>query len=417
MRGSFLLNFKGLAAARPWPVYLMALSVPISMAATSVSKLLVVLFGLVVLVEGLARHHRLAQLKAFRSFPLILGMLAALALSLAWADASLGDALASLGKYGKLLIIPLVLVLVRSRREALLALACYLGAETFVLFSSVLLGLGVALPWRIATLSPASVFSSYLDQSIMTAGFAALCWHLRAEFPRRWGPAAAVGLALLAIVNVMFQLPGRTGQLCAIAAVSLAVFWALPRRWRLGALAFPLVLVAFALVVSPQFKDRAARVFNEGQAYEQKNEVMTSTGLRLNLWRSAAQAIAERPLAGWGVGSWSRQYLRLDHGRDTGYRGSGGNPHQEFLLWGVHLGLSGIALMVALLFVMAWDGRRFGAPEQRGLLSLLAVLTVACLFNSTLYDALIGDYFCVLLGVLFALGLYTRPAPPIVAAA
>ena len=417
MRGSLLLNFKGLAAIRPWPVYLMALSVPVSMAATSVSKFLVVLFGLAVLVEGLAHRHRLAQLRKFASFPLILAMLGALALSLAWADASMADALAGLGKYGKLLVIPLVVVLVRSRREALIALGCYLAAETFVLLSSVLLGLGVALPWRIATLSPASVFSSYLDQSIMTAGFAALCWHLRAEFPRRWGPAVAVALALLAILNIMFQLPGRTGHLCAIVAVSLALFWALPRRWRIGAVAFPAVLVGLALVASPQFKDRASQVFEESQGYQQRNEVMTSTGLRLNLWRSATRAIAERPLTGWGVGSWSRQYQRLDNGRDTGYRGSGGNPHQEFLLWGVHLGLPGIALLVALLATMCWDSRRFAPPEQRSLISLVAVLAVACLFNSTLYDALIGDYFCVLLGVLFALGLYPRPAPPVVAMA
>ncbi|MBI2770849.1 MAG: O-antigen ligase family protein [Burkholderiales bacterium] len=387
------------------------------MAATSVSKLLIVLAALAVLAHGLGVRQRMVPLKKFVSIPLIVLMLAVLALSVGWSEASTGDALSSLAKYGKLLVIPLVLVLVRNRHEALVALACYLAAEAFVLFSSVLLGLGVPLPWRIATLSPASVFSSYLDQSIMTAGFAALCWHLRAEFPRRWGPTVAVALALLAIVNVMFQLPGRTGHLCAIAAVSLALFWATPRRWRLGAMAFPVLLVGLALVVSPQFKQRATMAFDESQAYEHKNEVMTSTGLRLNLWRSAAQAIAERPVTGWGAGSWSRQYLQRDNGRDLNYHGTGGNPHQEYLLWGVHLGVPGIALLIALLGGLAWDSRGFAVPEQRGVLSLVALLAVACLFNSTLYDALIGDYFCILLGVLFALGLYPRPAPPAAAAA
>jgi hypothetical protein len=34
---------------------------------------------------------------------------------------------------------------------------------------------------------------------------------------------------------------------------------------------------------------------------------------------------------------------------------------------------------------------------------------VACLFNASIYDALIGDFFCVSIGLLLALGL-SKPA-------
>jgi len=34
---------------------------------------------------------------------------------------------------------------------------------------------------------------------------------------------------------------------------------------------------------------------------------------------------------------------------------------------------------------------------------------VACLFNSSLYDALIGDFFVVTMGLLLALGLRNGP--------
>ena len=45
--------------------------------------------------------------------------------------------------------------------------------------------------------------------------------------------------------------------------------------------------------------------------------------------------------------------------------------------------------------------------------SALLALAVACLFNSTLYDGLIGDFFCVLIGLLLALGLSKPAGPPL----
>jgi O-antigen ligase len=40
---------------------------------------------------------------------------------------------------------------------------------------------------------------------------------------------------------------------------------------------------------------------------------------------------------------------------------------------------------------------------------MLAIFAVVCLFNSTLFDALIGDYFCFQLGLLLALGVFSPP--------
>jgi O-antigen ligase len=96
--------------------------------------------------------------------------------------------------------------------------------------------------------------------------------------------------------------------------------------------------------------------------------------------------------------------VRLDEGRDLNHKGTGGNPHQEFLLWGVHLGIPGMALLAAFFVALVHDARRMAMPVRRSLLSMIAVLFVACLFNSVLYDALIGDFFCIVLAALFVLG-------------
>ncbi len=38
---------------------------------------------------------------------------------------------------------------------------------------------------------------------------------------------------------------------------------------------------------------------------------------------------------------------------------------------------------------------------------MVAIFAIVCLFNSTLFDALIGDYFCFILALLLALGQLT----------
>jgi len=339
-------------------------------------------------------------------------MLAALAASLAYTSAPYPQALTDLGKYGKLLVIPLILVLVRTRREALIALGVYVVAQTLVVATSYLLTAGLTLPWvpKISRTSAGTVYSSYLDQSIMTAGLAALCWHLRHEFPGRHGSKLAIGLALLCLLNVMFFLPGRSGQMALIAGVSLALFWAVPGRGRPLALLAPLVLVAGAMAVSPSFRDRLSAVVSESRAYQQGDQALTSSGIRLNFWQRSIEALGERPLTGFGVGSWNHEYKRLEGSSLSPHSASVRNPHQEYLMWGVQLGVGGIALLLAFLLMLARDAWRFSPDVRHATLSLIAMLAVVCLFNSTLFDALIGDYFCVLIGLLLVLGLQDTPA-------
>lgn len=400
---------------RPWPVYMMATAVPISLAATSISKLLVLLFGLVVLAIGIGRHQRLAHLSQMRTPAMILLMLAALALSLTYTTAPSMLAMSELGKYGKLLVIPLVLVLVCTRRQALIALTLYGVAQLLVVFTSYLLSSGMALPWvpkpDSVRLSIGTVYSSYLDQSIMTAGLAALCWNLRREFPGRMGRALAIAVAAVCAINVLFFLPGRSGQAALLAAIALAIFWALPMRLRPVALLAPLVLIGVAMAVSPAFRDRLTSVVSESRAYSHGDRSLTSSGIRLNFWQRSLEAIAESPVTGTGVGSWNFEYRRLEGAGLSPHSAAVRNPHQEYLMWGVQLGLGGIVLLVAFLLIMARDASRFRPDVRHATWSFVAILAVVCLFNSTLFDALIGDYFCVLIGLLMVLGLQPAAAP------
>lgn len=399
---------------RPWPVYLLAAAIPVSLAATNIAKLLALLACVVILAGAVLRRTPVLALGRLWCVPLILLMLALTALSLFWTSAPASEALGDVIKYSKLLLIPAVVLLVRTPREAFMALGIYLAVQGFVVFTSWLLYLGIPVAWvpSAPRNSSATVYSSYLDQSIMTAAFLAMCWHLRSYFPGRHGPWIAIALAAAALVNVLGMLPGRSGHMATIAVLSLAMLWALPRRWRLAGLMAPVLFAGLAMTVAPQFNTRLSMAIEEATAYKTQNDATTSSGQRLNFWRRSLQAIAEKPLYGHGAGSWNREYRRLENYNPSPVTAEVRNPHQEYLLWGVHLGVGGIVLFVMFLVALLRDSQGFSVPVRRATHSVVAVLAVACLFNSSVFDALIGEFFCIVLGLLLAFGLQERRPSP-----
>jgi O-antigen ligase len=318
-------------------------------------------------------------------------------------------------KHLKLLQILLLVYLVRTVREAHLALKLFVFAQVFILASSWMLAAGIPVPWVFNAQDLAThyvVFSeSYLDQSIMLATLAGVVWHLHTDW--KWSRYLGAAIAMAALLNVLLLLPGRTGYVACFVVAGLAGLWGLPvrARWALivGA---PLLLALTIAMGSNKISKRFTEVAHEAQNYSQHGATDTSSGWRLNAWRRSIQAIGINPWIGYGVGSWTPAVKRLDGDKaiaDFGV-GNSSNPHQEFLLWGVELGVIGPLLLVALLLAMALDARQFPTAVKRATLTAVAVTAVACLFNSSLYDALIGDYLCTALGLLMALGVQTRIA-------
>ena len=250
---------------------MLAASIPLSLAATNIAKLLALLASLMVLAAAIRRRQPDEALARLKSVPAVLLMLAAMALCLAWTTEPGPQALGDVVKYSKLLLIPAIALLVRTPGQALLAVGIYIASQTFVVATSWLLYLGAPVFWVPAVRnSVATVYSSYLDQTIMTAGFAAICWHLRHDFPGRHGAWAGAALAVAGLVNALVMLPGRSGHVAAIGVMSLAMLWAMPRRWRLAGLAAPVVLVAAARTRSTRCGERQSAVEGERLAHGER---------------------------------------------------------------------------------------------------------------------------------------------------
>jgi len=402
-------------------VCLAAASVGLSMVVISLAKLLLVIFGLTTLLLTRRTPARPSPLAVTWTPMALLLALLMFALSLLWSVAPPAEALGSLAKYGKLLVIPLMMLLIQSKREAMYALGAFMLAQLFLLTSSWMLVARLPVSWATSNmaLTNYAVFSTYLDQSIISAVFAALCWHLRLLAPGRFGRHLAVLAAFLALVMVVFVFPGRSGHVVAIALLSITIMWELPKRYRAAVVLLPFILALGLYAGSGKVRERLSLVATEVQAYSSHEQQATSSGIRLNFWQRAAQLIGQHPLAGSGVGSWSTEYNRLQSAQNPAHPpiASNGNPHQEYLLWGVQLGIPGILMFLGLLLCVLRDTLKMETPYARAAQSALLALAVACLFNASIYDAQIGDFFCVLLGLLLALGLTqntattTRPRP------
>lgn len=386
-------------------VCLAAVSVALPMAWISLAKVLLIVFGLFYLSSNVWVKRSDPAFQALWTPRVVLACLLAFSASLAWTEADLGTALSAYVKHGKLIEMLLLLILIRSAQEARIGVIAFAAGQVFLLLSSWLLFVGLPVPWVTDPIGKYVVFSSYLDQSIILATSAAVFWHLRPQ--DRWPRWIAITLAALAMINVLL-LEGRTGYIVAVAVFSLAVMWAVPRRWRLLTLIVtPLIVLVALYFGSAQVKERLSRGVVESQNFAAQAESASSMGWRLNAWRRSVEAINEMPWLGHGVGSWTTAAKRFEGttANQTFGVGSNSNPHQEYLLWGVELGVFGTLALILLLVAMLRDAMRFSIGIQQTTISIVAAMAVACMFNSTLYDDLMGDYFCISLGLLMALGM------------
>ncbi len=396
-------------------VCLVSASVGLSMAIISIAKLLLLLTAVTALFFNKALRANAREVLETRTVFWIFCALAAFAASMIWTVAPDADALGSFAKYGKLLTIVLLMMLIKDRREALYALCAFVLAQTFLMASSWMLFFNLPVPWATSNMALAekAVFSSYLDQGIITSVFGVICWHLRDLAPSlrvRW---AVVSLGMLSLLNAVFVLGGRSGHAVAIVIVSLAMMWELPKKLRAGILLMPPLLLAALMLTSPKVHDRTMQVVHEVQSYARQtpSATDTSSGIRLTLWHAALTSIGHNPVAGSGIGSWSTVYNQIQHQQNPSHvdiQGNG-NPHHEYLLWGVQLGIPGVALLLTLFWAIVRDSQVMDKPASRALQTVVLALAVACLFNSSIYDALIGDFFCVVIGLLMALGLRLKP--------
>ena len=312
---------------------------------------------------------------------------------LCYSSATFGEAFSMLMKYRELIFIPVLISFLNTERYRCWAWKAVVTGSLLILLISYLMYIGVLDLNKLGDPS----FKSRITHSIFISFFAFFCVH-KAYDGKRYEKLYWV-LFILCIYNLFFMVEGRTGQLIAVLLVLLFGI----QRFTKKALLLTVLVTAILLALFLTFSIKATRI-NEGlastQAYLQSHPERTefSMGQRFIFWRYSLKLIAEKPLLGHGTGSFAKEYQRVASNELFVTK----NPHNEFLMISVQLGLLGLSIYLGFLASQYYYARKLPEKEKWLAQGILLSLIVASLFNCPLMDHAEGHWFTALIALCFA---------------
>ncbi len=382
------------ATAGQWGVIALGLSIPVSVA---LDNILISLIAILWLLGGdlrgkaaVVRHNPVAVAAL-----LLFGLLAVGTL---YGSGDFGVLL----KYIDLLLIPVFLVFfqdVRTRERALFAF-CIAAVASVVVPHLANMSLFADNPLLSLSRTYSTGFKLSVTHSLIV-GFSAYLFALLAREARNTKRRIGyVALALAAAHNVIFMGWGRTGYL--VLAI-LFLYYFVMTFGRRGAFFFAVLTAATVLaayVTSATFEHRMNDFARQLMVWKPGQPSGDSVGERLEFYTNSIKLIRERPLTGSGTGSFPAVYARVAADRNML---ATVNPHNEYLLIAVQIGLIGLASLF-YLFYRQWcyAGElvpRFYRDLARG---LVLTFSIGCLFNSLLLDHTEGLLFAWLTALVFA---------------
>jgi O-antigen ligase len=157
------------------------------------------------------------------------------------------------------------------------------------------------------------------------------------------------------------------------------------------------------LTVFINFSDKSARIYegiSESQNYLQlgKGGNDTSIGLRLSFWKNSLEIISETPWFGHGTGSYPVEYQRVIEKTEA----LAANPHNEYLMITVQLGILGLLLFLAFLYSQYHYSIKLKNQDKWMAQGVLLSLMVNSLFNSSFIDFTEGYWFTVMISLCFS---------------
>lgn len=391
--------------AAAWSAIALGFAIPVSTAASNS------LLALTVLLFCLSGDYR-EKYRAIAANPLALAMMvfcAAAALGCLYGPGSAAGKLHALGKYLTLLLVPVLVTLLSTRAQRISALAAFCAAMLLTLVLSYLIRFGwfppdlfIAVRERDQTmwgvLNPV-VFKLHITHGFLMAIAAyllALAALQASSRKLRW--AAAAGCALAAI-NVLLMVKGRTGYAVLALLAGYFVYCRFGKKGLATAVAGLVLLSTAAYQWSGAFHERVAITLAEAGQWQPGRGDQTSIGQRLEFYANSLDLIQAHPLLGVGTGGFEAAYAKRVQGTSMA---PSSNPHNQYLMITVQLGLAGLAVLIWLYLTYWRQAARMSAPFRQMARAVLLAVLVGNLFNSFMLDFTERMFFAWISGVLFA---------------
>ena len=331
-----------------------------------------------------------------------LGLYAVIVLGVLYSDAKSEDIFIHLTKYSKLLLIPIFISLLANNRLRNRCMSAYALAMLLILIS-VYANIWWNLPWskthNQGWSADHTVIGDYITQSIMMTFLVIVALDRGIRANEIWQRVAWLAVSGLAAVSIIYLSKGRTGYLLLAAALFVFAATAVSgfRRWLvLGGLTVSAVLI---MSTADTVKQRIELAVTEIRASDRME--ITSIGGRINFWKNTLLLIEERPLVGWGTGSYHDQWCRAV--TDPGWCEFGRwHPHNQFLFFWMEHGIPGLLLFLAMVLAPVVAVFRTAPRERRVVLSFAAIFFIDSMINASLWSSRESHFFVVMLSWVLA---------------
>jgi O-antigen ligase len=230
----------------------------------------------------------------------------------------------------------------------------------------------------------------------------------------RWRHLAPVVLSLC--LGCLLLARQRGGWLAAAVQLVAAAGWLLLRRrrhgWTRADSRRALFMAAAVLAVAGVVVVAAGDV---GQVIDRAVSIREGPNTRLPLWRAAVEMGRQRPLFGWGVGSFAPVFDLLNPPGSPNFRKNHGTAHNLYLHTAAEtgtLGLAALALLGWAAVVCLRRPREGQGPTAFALGVCLIGIAVYGLVQQMLYLRVLAWAFWLLLGCTAVVSGREAAAPP-----
>ena len=320
-----------------------------------------------------------------------------------WTQASMQDALIVVGKYSKLLSLPLLVIGFQHKQTRIFVIHAFLLAMWVTCVISCLKAAGVV---HYHGDDPGFVFRNHIITGYMMAfaAYLSALYAMQTQLKLRW---LYLALALLFSYQVLFINMGRTSYVNYL--LLLLLFMVQTFSWRKALLAILVALSVFGMIYhqSAIMQARAHEAINDWRHYHENSVKDTPVGFRLQFHDYARTLFHRRPFLGYGTGGFSHAFKQ-----DQPVPGWGETlfePHSQYWLIAVDWGILGLMCFMGFfvsLFLTSWRHH-----ETRCIaIGLIFTFLLGCALDSLLLYSVTGYFFLLFTALCLAGSPESAPA-------
>ena len=319
-----------------------------------------------------------------------------------YAEVDTADIQFQLLKYSRLLFLAMAITLLQEEKWRDWGLYAFLISMLITLSLSLV---SVVIPLEFVkgiangTLDNHYVFKDHIAQNLMMSFFSLITLVKSRSQPVKLHSYIYLALAFASIIDIIFFVQGRTGIVSLVVNIFIfALFFTTPKNrkfWFSGILILGIIL----FFSSNNLQSRVELAISELKQHEKKE--LTSVGQRIEFLEKSIELIKERPLMGWGTGSYSKEFCRIAISEEWCQAGKF-HPHNQFMAFGVQLGLLGILMYLVFLFSATKLVTRLTREEKVIGLGLISTLIIDSFLHAPLFLATETQFFILMLTIISA---------------